>query len=646
MSTVQPAEQPYGTWPSPITADLIVGGSIGLGAPLIDGDDVYWLESRPSEAGRVAIVRRAPDGTTTDLNPRPFNARSRVHEYGGGAYTVDAGTAYFVNFADQRICAIPRGGVPAPITAAGDLRFADFVVDTTRNRLICICEDHAGDGEPANSLVAVSLDNGAVNGGAVSPLVDGHDFFAAPALSPDGTQLAWLSWDHPNMPWDGTTLWCASLDADGRIKKPRQVAGGPAESIVQPRWSPAGDLHFVSDRTGWWNLYRAGAGGIEPLCETAAEFAAPQWIFGQATYGFDADGEIVAAYTRDGMWHLGRIAGGPVQQIPLPYTDIATVRIAGRRALLLAANATQPSTIVELDAATGQITELKRASAIDLDPADLSRPEAVSFPTAGNATTHGIYYPPANGKVTGPSGETPPLIVRSHGGPTGATSSSLNLSIQYWTSRGFAVLDVNYRGSTGYGRPYREALYDNWGLVDVEDCVYGAHYLAERGLADAKRLIIRGGSAGGYTTLAALTFHDTFAAGASLYGIGDLMAMAQDTHKFESRYLDQLLGALPEAAQVYRDRSPIHAADRLNCPVIFLQGLDDKVVPPNQAETMVAALTAKAIPVAYIAFEGEGHGFRQGENIKRALEAELYFYGRVLGFTPADDLPPVEIRNL
>ena len=639
----QPTVAPFGSWRSPITTELIVGETIGLGAVACDGGDVYWTEARPAEGGRVVLVRRDADGAVADVTPPPFNVRSRAHEYGGGAFTVSAGVVYFVNFADQRLYRQRPGAAPEALSADGPWRYADIVVDEARDRLICVREDHGGGGEPVNTLVAVPL--AAAEALVAEVLVDGHDFFASPRLDPDGQRLAWLSWDHPNMPWDGTTLWLAELKADGWPSAAEQVAGGAAESVFQPAWSPDGQLYYVSDRDdGWWTLYRAGE--TASLCPMEAEFGLPQWVFGMSTYGFAGDGRIVAAYTADGLWHLGVIEDGRMAPLATPYTDIGGITVCGDRALFIGAAAARPSAVVMLDLASGGTQELKRSTTVALDPGTLSTPQPVAFPTTGGATAHAFYYPPASRDTAGPEGAAPPLMVRGHGGPTGATSAAFGLSVQYWTSRGFAVLDVNYRGSTGYGRTYREALYGAWGEADVDDCVAGALYLAEQGLADRARLAIRGGSAGGYTTLAALTFRDVFAAGASHYGIGDLMALARETHKFESRYLDRLIGPLPAAADLYHRRSPINYPERLDCPVIFLQGLDDKVVPPNQAETMVAALKAKGLPVAYVAFAGEGHGFRKAENVKRALEAELTFYARVFGFTPAESLVPIEIANL
>ena len=674
-----PVVAPFGSWRSPITTDLIVGDTIGLSAVAWDGETIYWTEARPAEGGRVVLVRRDPGGSVADVTPAPYNVRSRVHEYGGGSFTIAAGVVYFVNFADQRIYRQRPGEAPTAVTADGPWRFADIVVDTTHDRLICIREDHGGAGEPTNALVAVlslsatggsatggsatggsatggSATGGSATGGSATGgsgraasagevLADGHDFFASPCLAPDGQRLAWLSWDHPNMPWDGTTLWCAGLDAAGRPCGIERIAGGPAESVFQPAWSAAGQLHYVSDRDdGWWTLYRAGAAAS--LCAMAAEFGLPQWVFGMATYGFAGDGRIVASYTQDGLSHLGTIGDARLVPLETPYTDISGPKACGNQVVFIGASATRPTAVVRLDLATGATQEIKASTTVALDPGDLSTPRPMAFPTTDDATAHGFYYPPANRAFTGPEGAAPPLMVRGHGGPTGATSAAFSLSLQYWTSRGFAVLDMNYRGSTGYGRAYREALYGVWGEADVDDCVAGALTLADQGLADRARLAIRGGSAGGYTTLAALTFRDVFAAGASHYGIGDLMALARETHKFESRYLDRLIGPLPAAVDLYHRRSPLNYPERLDCPVIFLQGLDDKVVPPNQAETMVAALKAKGVPVAYLAFAGEGHGFRKAENVKRALEAELYFYGRVFGFRPADDLAPVEIANL
>ncbi|MFQ5972894.1 MAG: prolyl oligopeptidase family serine peptidase [Alphaproteobacteria bacterium] len=637
-----PKVAPYGTWASPVTADLIVSKAIGLGSPSIDGDGIYWAEGRPGEGGRVVVVRRAADGAVEDVTPAPHNVRSRVHEYGGGAYTVAEGEIFFVEFTDQRIYRQRLHTAPEPLTPEKPWRFADLVLDRRRQRLICVREDHGADGEAANTIVSVPLEAGS----PVTVLVDGHDFVSSPRLSPDGRRLAWLSWDHPDMPWDSSRLWIASVGDDGLLANREVVAGGVGESVFQPEWSPGGVLHFVSDRTDWWNLYRLTDRGVEALCPTEAEFGLPQWAFGMATYGIGADEKVAAASVHRGEWRIGIVAGGALSPVKAPFTQIHQPKVVGRRLVCTGGSASRPECVALFDFDTGKWEVLKRSVEVDIDTGYLSTPRPVTFPTADGAVAHGFYYAPTNLDFTAPVDERPPLIVRSHGGPTGAASPAFNLAIQFWTSRGFAVLDVDYRGSTGYGRSYREALNGNWGVADVDDCVHGARYLAERGEVDDRRLIIRGGSAGGYTTLASLTFRDVFAAGASFFGIGDLMTLAADTHKFESRYLDRVVGPLPAAEETYRARSPVNFTERLNSPVIFFQGSDDKVVPPNQAEAMVSALERKGLPVAYLCFEGEGHGFRRAENVKRSLEAELYFYGRVLGFQPADELEPVDIANL
>jgi dipeptidyl aminopeptidase/acylaminoacyl peptidase len=636
---------PYGSWTSPITADQIVQGSVGLGQVVVDRGDLYWSESRPSEKGRVTIMWRGADGEIAEVLPPEFGARSRVHEYGGGSYTVSGGVVYFVRDSDQCVWRRVPGLDPVALTAAGPARYADLVVDGARDRIIAVREDHrAGLSEPENDLVAIGAD------GSVVTLAHGDDFYASPRLSPDGDQLTWLSWSHPNMPWDGTCLWLATLDESGAPQNPRIIAGGPMESIFQPSWSADGTLYFVSDRSGWWNLYCWEKNG-EPraLRPMEAEFGLPQWAFGMSSYTHLPGGDILAAYVQQGTRALGRInpKTGALRAVDTAFCDFD-----GPKALddsdgfvaFLGASQTGAAQLVIHDLATADERVIRNSLDFALDPGDVSVAEAVNFESEGGATAHGFYYPPQNSRFTGEG--PPPLIVKSHGGPTGRTGDSFSLKIQYWTSRGFAVLDVNYRGSTGFGRAYRQALDGVWGVADVDDCMFGAQYLVDRGLADPARLIITGGSAGGYTTLSALTFRDTFKAGASHYGIGDLTALAKDTHKFESRYLDRLVGPWPEAESLYRARSPIEHAEGLDCPVIFFQGLDDKVVPPNQAEEMVAVLREKGIPVAYIPFEGEGHGFRQAASIKRALEAELSFYGRVFDFAPADKIDPVEIWNL
>ncbi|MDE3088942.1 MAG: S9 family peptidase [Chloroflexota bacterium] len=638
---------PYGSWKSPITSDLIVAGTVSLSQIAFDGDDVYWIEQRPAEAGRNVIVRRTPEGKTIDMTPPPFNARTRVHEYGGGAYMVDRGTIYFSNFADQRLYRQNPGAAPQPLTPAVDLRYADGVIDRRRNRMIVVREDHTADGQEAvNTLVSISLD-GDNAGGTV--LIRSNNFYSSPRLSPGGTRLAWLTWNHPNMPWDGTELWVGNIDANGAVTAPTRVAGGVAESIFQPEWSPDGVLYFISDKTGWWNLYRwRSQGEIEPLCAMDAEFGTPQWVFGLSTYAFESSQRIICSYEQAGDVHLARLdlTARRLEEMETPYQEIAYVRALPGRVVFWAGAPTTFPAIVQLDLATRRIDVLRHSSDLQIDPGYCSTPQAIEFPTENHQAAYAFFYPPRNSDFAAPAGEKPPLLVFSHGGPTGATSSTLQLGIQYWTSHGFAVADVNYGGSSGYGRAYRQRLNGQWGVVDLNDCANAARYLVQRGLVDGKRLAIRGGSAGGYTTLAALTFTDVFQAGASHFGISDLEVFVKDTHKFESRYLETLVGPFPARRDLYYARSPIHFTDRLSCPLIVFQGLEDKVVPPNQAELMVAALRAKKLPVAYLAFAGEQHGFRRAENIKRTLDAELYFYGKVFGFELADPVEPVVIENL
>ena len=638
---------PYGSWKSPITSDLIVKEIVGLSQPRLDGQNTYWIEMRPSEQGRQVIVRRSRDGATTDINPAEFNARTRVHEYGGGDYVVHEGVVYFSNFADQQLYRQNADAARERLsTECSDdrLRYADAVVDDARDRLICVREDHRQkDREAQNTIAAISL-----NGGAESILVSGNDFYSSPRVSPDGSRLAWLTWNHPNMPWDGCELWTGEIKAGGSLQNHKLIAGGARESIFQPEWSPDGILYFVSDRTGWWNIYRSANGLVECLHEMDAEFALPQWVFGLSTYAFGSVDKIVCAFVEKGIWKLGTIDTRTRQfdHIETPFSEISFVQAAPGRAIFRAGGPTEPFSIGEMDLTSGKTKLLRRATKIDIDASYISEPQPVEFPTENGLTAHGFYYPPRNRDFTGPPSEKPLLLVKSHGGPTSATVAVLMLTIQYWTSRGVAVLDVNYGGSTGYGREYRERLNGNWGIVDVDDCVNGAKFLAARGEADPNRSMIDGGSAGGYTTLCALTFRDYFKAGASYFGVSDLEALEKDTHKFESRYSDHLVGPYPERRDLYVERSPINFTDRLSCPVIFFQGLEDKVVPPNQAEMMVDALRQKGLPVAYVAFEGEQHGFRRAENIKRSLDGELYFYSRVFGFELADEVEPVEIENL
>jgi dipeptidyl aminopeptidase/acylaminoacyl peptidase len=633
---------PYGSWKSPITSDLIVAETIGLGQPMLDGDDIYWLELRPQEQGRYVIVKRTPDGAIADLNPSPFNARTRVHEYGGGSYVVGDGVVIFANFEDQRLYRQQPDAPPEALTPEGAWRYADLVVDRLRRRLICIREDHSDPiNQAVNTVAAVSLETG-----ETTILAAGNDFYSSPRLSLDGSRLAWLTWNHPNMPWDGCELWVAEIDGECALSAPQRVAGGAQESIFQPEWSPDGVLHFASDRSGWWNLYCWRAGKIEALCPMEAEFGGPQWEFGMSYYAFVARG-VVCIVEQDGQSHLVMLNAvtSTLEPMALPYTYFYDVQAQGDDVVLAAGSPTEPTALVLINLATQEVRTLRRSSALVIDPGFLALPQAIEFPTTAGQTAHAFFYPPTNCNFAAPADERPPLLVVSHGGPTGATSSSFNPRIQYWTSRGIAVVDVDYGGSTGYGRAYRERLNGQWGIVDVDDCTNAALYLVEQGLVDRSRLAIRGGSAGGYTTLCCLAFKDVFKAGASYFGISDLEAFL-DTHKFESRYLDGLIGPYPERRDLYVERSPIHHMHRLSCPMILFQGLEDEIVLPNQAEMMYEAVRAKGQPVAYMPFADEQHGFRQAANIKAALDAELYFYSRVFGFELAEPVAPVQIENL
>ncbi|QGG94686.1 S9 family peptidase [Actinomarinicola tropica] len=659
------AALPYGTWPSPISSELVVRAAAGLSDVRVDPSTgaVWWSESRPDEGGRITVVRQDPaTGVAQERVPATHSARTRVHEYGGAAWWVADDTLWFANWDDQRIWRRgPGDDAPVPVTPEpaqrhGE-RFADGVVSSDGGWIVCVRESHvAADGtaldEARNEIVAVPAR--ADGGGEPVVLVAGTDFVSSPRLDPTGTRLAWLVWDHPRMPWDGTELWTAALVLDGplpHVVEPSFLAGGPDEALVQPEWTEDGHLLVVSDRSEWWNVHRVdGTGDLEPLGPVDAEVATPPWVFGQSRYVVDpARGRIIAALTRAGTDALAVVEQGRVREVPTSFTAWSALRLDGdgRVVGVAAAPDAEPAVVrVDLaDAGSPGIEVLRPSRDLGLAPEWFSRPEPIEFPTSGGRTAHALLYRPTNPEVTASTEERPPLIVTIHGGPTSAARPQLSLATQFWTSRGFAVVDVNYGGSTGYGRSYRRQLDGAWGIVDVDDCEAAARFLAERGDVDGDRLLIRGGSAGGFTTLAALAFRDTFAAGASSYGVADLAALAADTHKFESRYLDGLVGPYPESSDVYAERSPIHHLDGFDRPLIVFQGLEDEIVPPNQSEAIVAALEERGVPVAYVAFEGEQHGFRRAENIRRVLEAELWFYGHVLGFEPADRIDPVELRG-
>jgi dipeptidyl aminopeptidase/acylaminoacyl peptidase len=646
VASDRPQTASYGSWKSPITSSRIAEQSIGVSEPLIDGDAIYWLEQRPKE-NRYVIVRRWASGGAEDILPPPYSARTRVHEYGGGAWTVSDGVVYFSNDRsepdqkpDRRLYRLDRGAAtPVALTPVGppdtEWRYADGTIDLRRKRWIGVREEHTGahGDHVENTIVAVSLDGDAPDAGAV--MVSGHDFFSSPRLSPDGGFLAWLAWDHPTMPWVGTTLYLGEIDPRGVPARPAPIAGGAAESIFQPEWSPDGSaLYFVSDRTGWWNLYRYDVARrtVDPVAPRQAEFGQAQWAFGMSTYAVAGRNRIVAAYGDKGVGHLALIdlASNDLSDIDLPFSDFSSVRADGGNLVVFRGGGPAVfSAIVRLDLGARSHQVLKPSIDLAGDtalPAYFSRTQPVEFPTTGGKTAFGLYYPPASPDYAAPAGEKPPLLVKCHGGPTSAASSTLDLRTQYWTSRGIAVLDVNYGGSTGYGREYRNRLHRQWGIVDVDDCVNGAKFLAERGLVDRNRCVITGGSAGGYTTLAALAFRDFFQGGASYYGVSDATALARATHKFESRYLDWLIGTYPDEEALYRERSPLFHAERMSKPVIFFQGDEDRIVPPDQTEKMVDALRARNVPVGFFLLAGEQHGFRQAANIQRCLDAELYFY--------------------
>lgn len=629
---------PYGTWDSRITPELMVASNVGLSQARLFNNTLYWVESRPQEQGRSVICKQSivndqKQALTTDILPADYNCRTRVHEYGGASYLPTNRGVFFVNFEDQQIYLIDDTGTVKKLTSAEDTRFADLTFSDTQGLLVAVAEVHRADlSEPQNKLVAVDITSG-----EFTVMHNGHDFYASASLSPDGKRLCWLTWNHPNMPWDGTDLWAADVSENNTLESVEHMAGGDTESVFQPEWSPQGRLYFVSDRSNWWNIYTVGA--EQSICPMEAEFGMPQWIFGMRRYAFLSEDTIVTSYTANSVEGLATIhtATGEFVELARTHSSYESVYADGSGFCYIAqSSVTFPSLYVAEASDVRAESMIVGSSTLTLSHEDISVGQPISYATADDAVAHGFFYPPRNSKCSPPNGELPPLIVMIHGGPTAATHDDLSLKIQFWTSRGFAVFDSNYRGSTGYGRAYRDALKGQWGVVDVEDCDHAVRYLSEQNLIDSGRVAIRGGSAGGYTTLAALAGTDSFKAGASLYGVSDLTALATDTHKFESRYLDSLIGPYPEQRSLYQERSPINHTDSINSPVIFLQGLDDKVVPPNQAEMMIEVLVKKGIKVAYVPFEGEGHGFRQSENIVKAFNAELWFYAQVFDFDVDD----------
>ncbi len=640
------ATRPYGTWPAAIDAELVArAASPRYGRVDVEAGRIRWVESRPAEGGRAVVVERRSNGDVVDVTPAGVNARTRVHEYGGGAITYHGDSVFYSDFSDGRLYRVDGPGLePRPITPEPAephaLRYADGVVTPDGGALVCVRERHDGDAV-VNEIVSLPTDGSA----EPSVLVSGHDFFMAPRVDPTGRQLAWLEWDHPRMPWDGTELRVGELAAPDAA---RTVAGGVDESVVDPQWSPDGVLHYCSDRSGWWNLYREDGTAATSLEGAELGFAA--WTFAMTCYAFLDDGRIACVVTRDAVDSLELLdpERGVLEPVGLEWTAISPGSLAAGagRIVFAAASPTKPASVVSFDLASGREETLRSALDVELEPASISVPRPISFPTRDGAVAHAFYYPPQSAEWEGPDGELPPLRVICHGGPTAHSSPELELKTQFFTQRGIGVVDVNYRGSTGFGREYRRSLNGRWGEIDWQDCVAAARSLADQGEADPERTWVEGGSAGGYVVFCALVFDPTaFAAGVSYFGVADAEALALDTHKFESRYLDSMIGPYPERKELYRERSPVHFADRLERPLLLLQGLDDEVVPPRQAEMMVEVLERKGVPHAYLAFEGEGHGFRRQENVRRSLEATLSFVGQVFGFRAADELEPVALTS-
>ncbi|MFC2065266.1 alpha/beta hydrolase family protein [Chloroflexota bacterium] len=635
---------PYGSWKSPITTEMVAANSININEIKCDGDSVYWLENRPEESGRTVIMQYSSDGEVKNILPAGFNVRNRVHEYGGGSYTVFEGNLYFCNYEDQRIYSMKPGGEPEAITPAGKLRYADLEFDSVRQRIICVCEEHDQDeNKVINSIVSISLDKDR----SMETLIFGNDFYSNPRIGPDGSKMCWLAWDHPNMPWDGCELWMGSFDENGTINKPACLVGSKDESIFQPEWSPSGSLHFISDRSGWWNPYCYKEEEIIQLFEQEAEYGLPQWVFGLSTYGFSGDSKLVCSINLSGKSELILLDSEQTKTatIDRSYCGYSSIEVCDHLLYFVGYSEDHPAELVCLNLETSKKSIIQKTSALKLDDEDISIPTEIRFPSM-NQLSYGNYYSPKNAAIKGSADEKPPLIVMIHGGPTLSTSMSLSMKIQYWTSRGFAVLDVNYSGSTGYGRTYRQRLNGQWGVLDVEDCINGANHLAEKELVDNKRMSISGGSAGGFTALCALTFHDVFSAGVSRYGISSLKILASDDHKFESHYLESLVGPYNESEDLLIERSPINFIHNISVPILIMQGSEDKVVPQSQSDELFHILKKKQLPVAYVLFEGEQHGFRKAETISRALEIEFYFYSQLFGFALPENIPPIKIWNM
>ncbi|MCP4412515.1 MAG: S9 family peptidase [Gammaproteobacteria bacterium] len=646
----------YGSWPSKLSAGVLALGGQRFGHLVVDEGYVYWLESKPEQAGRVVINRRliAESNNTAEsevITGDNFSVRTRVHEYGGADFAVQGDTLLFCNDDDQRLYLQKGMDKPKAVTPNPEfshaLRYVDMEFSKDGDWVICIRERHTKRNAPLeviNEIVKVSL----IKNTEPEVLVSGADFYSYPRISPDGKKLAWTCWDHPNMPWDQTALWVADIDSSGKLSNKTCMLNNENESIYQPAWCPDGELHFVSDRSGWWNIYSFRDGVLNAITPMDVNFGFPQWQFGLISYAFVDRNQLFAIYTKEGRENLCLIEPekGLVHPLDIPFCTFQNALFYHQNKLIfIAANEVKAASVMQWDTQAEKATQISQLKPSLLSNENISIAEAICFPTTGDKNAYGFYYQPLNNQYVGMDDEKPPLIVMSHGGPTAASTAEYQNSIQFWTNRGFAVVDVNYGGSTGYSREYRDRLKNNWGIVDVDDCVNAALYLVDRGSVDASRLAIRGGSAGGYTTYCALTNYSLFSAGVSRFGVADLTCLVKESHKFEVRYLDSMIGPWPQAEAIYHQRSPINHSDKFNCPLLLLQGDEDAVVPPSQSIAMVDALDNKEIPHALIMLEGEQHGFRKSENISLALEMELNFYGQIFNMEPADELPELTLKH-